>query len=279
MGMTVSKWLFGQSPESKISTLPTMSPQQQALLNKLLGEFDQESLLKGGATPYGGELVAGLGDLENLSLEALEQKILQRATSEGVGAEAETALTKMLRTGGAPTDFEEFYRTSVRDPALQEFREFTLPEVTRRFGSSGAFGSDRLTAEQQGLERLGRTLTGARSELAFKTQESSQERILKALGLAPGVEGSDVESLLKLMQGASLPRSIQQAKLTSEYGEFQRQQEEKRNRVNQILAALGLPTLQNIPQTTPGQTGTLQSVLTAAAGNTGAAAGFFAAGA
>jgi len=251
----ISDQLIGSAPSFETRSLASMTPEQQALLRQLIAAFQQEGLTTGGVTPFEGELTAGLGELEGLSLEALEQQILQRVQGTGVGAETNTALTDLLRTGGAPVDFEDFFQKSIRDPALQEFRELILPEVTRRFGSSGAFGSDRLLAEQQATERLGKTLAGSRSELAFRTQGEAQNRRLQALGLSPGIQTGGVEDLLKLMQGAALPRSIEQSRLTAEFGEFQRQQGEKNKRIEQILASLGLKTTDNLGAGLGGQRG------------------------
>jgi len=269
--VSLGSWIFGNDPKAWVQSLPTMSPEQQATLNRLLKEFNVGDTLEGGGQPFGGQLTAGVSDLEGLSLEALEQKILQRATGEGAGAEAETALTKMLQTGGAPVNFEDFFQKAIRDPAVQDFTEMILPEITRRFGSSGAFGSDRVAAEQQATQRLNKELVGARSGLAYQTQSDAQERILKAIGLTPGVETADTENLLKLMAGGALPREIEQARLTAEYGEFQRQQDEKARRLNQVLAALGLKTTENIPLRTEATSGWLGPTITAFAGNVGAA--------
>lgn len=243
--MSIGGWIFGKDPKHGVDTLPSMTPEQQQTLKSLLGQLGPQTKLSG---------------LENLSLEALEQKIMQQATgeSEKTIGESEDALSKMLATGGAPTDFEEFYRAKVRDPAMQEFTEMLLPEITRRYGASGAFGSDRKLAEQQALERLSGTLAGVRGELAFKTSESAQERILKAIGLQPGVTGAravDTENLLQLMTGTQLPRNIEN------------------QRINQILAALGLKTTDNIPWRTEGTSGWLGPSITAFAGGLGRSMG------
>lgn len=255
---------LGTLPGVYESTKSLLSPEQEATLNELLAQFTEQGLTTGGADPFSGDLVAGLSDLEGLSLEALEQKVLNQVQGTGVGAEAGTALSKVLRTGGAPVDFEDYYRTSVRDPLMQEFSELVLPELTRRFGSSGAFGSDRKLAEQQATERLTKTLAGARGELAFKTHSDAANRLLQAIGLTSGVESAGVDDLMKLIQGASLPRTIQQARLTSEYGEFQRQEQQKQKRIEQVLAALGIKTRENTAIGVPGSPGLIGGILGAA---------------
>src|SRR3990172_903963 len=266
--IAIKDWILGESPKAWVQSLPSMTPEQQATLTALLGELGA----KDAGAPFGGQLTTGLSDLEGLSLEALEQKIMQRASGAGVDAEAETALQQMLKTGGAPVNFEDFFQKSIRDPAVQDFTEMILPEITRRYGSSGAFGSDRMTAEQQATQRLNKELVGARSGLAYQTQSDAQERILKAIGLAPGLEAGSADTLLKLMTGTSLPRTVEQTRLTAEYGEFQRQQEEKARRVQQILAALGLKTTENIPLRTQATEGWLGPAITAFAGGAGQAA-------
>lgn len=240
---SIGSFLFGESPSAQ--SLPTMSPEQQAALVRLLQELGSGETF-GGATPYEGQITAGLGDLENLSLEALEQKILQQVSGTGAGSEAETALLKMLKTGGAPVDFEDYFAKAIRDPTIKDFSELVLPEITRRFGSSGAFGSDRMTAESMATDRLMKTLIGARSDLSYRTQSDALNRIMQAIGLAPGVQGGNIENILKMISGAGLPRQVEQAKLTGEYTEFQRQQQQQLQRINQILAALGLKTVDNV---------------------------------
>lgn len=250
-GETISDVLFGTGPQALITEKGLQTPEQQALLKKLLEQLGGGD----GVTPYKGKLTAGLGDLEGLSLEALEQKILQSVQGTGVGAETEKALIDMLKTGGAPVDFEKYYQDVIKDPAIRDFTENVLPELTRRFGSSGAFGSDRKEAEQKATEGLGRTLVGARSELAYKTGGDAKNRILQALGLSPGIQTGGVDALMKMMEGAGLPRKIEQAGFTADYGEFQRQQGDKNKRIEQILAALGIKTKENIPQNLPGTSG------------------------
>lgn len=252
LGTDIYKQLIGSAPEQARWSPTTMTPEQQRALAKIVSQLSSEGVT---GPEYEGELVAGLGNLEAMSLEALEQMILKQATGEGAAADAETALSELIKSGGAPTDFEDFYRTSVHDPLLQEFSESVLPELTRRFGSSGAFGSDRKLAEQQATERLVKTLAGTRGELAFKTQESAANRLLQAIGLAPQLEGADTANVLAMLEGAGLPRQIQQARLTSEYGEFQRQQEERSKRIAQLLAALGVKGVENIATGLGGQRG------------------------
>jgi len=258
--VSLKSWLVGDDPRVSKDALPLMTPQQQAMLDKLLGEFDQADTLTGRSdsdiTKYTGDFVAPLGRLENLSLEALEQKILQQATGGHGGGDA---LQEMIKNKGSPVNFEDYYRDSIENPTLKSFEEKVLPMLTQRFRGSAAFGSDRMTAERGATEDPTKTLTGARSELAYKTSSDASNRLLQAIGLEGSLRGSDAQAMLALLQGAGLPRQIEQADKTAKYGEFQRQETEKSTqqtkRLEALMAALGLKTQQNSFLGLPGTEG------------------------
>lgn len=271
---SIGGWIFGKDPNAKVETRSTMTPQQQAILNELLGQFQTAGLSEGGATPYGGDMVAGMSDLEGLSLEALEQKILKQVEGGTPTAAGETALTELIKNKGAPVDFEDYYTNKVKTPLMRDFSENILPELTRRFRGSAGFGSDRMQAEQQATQRFGETLAGARSELAYKSGSDAANRLLEAIKLAPGFNNADVDAIIKMQGAAALPREIEQARKSAGYAEFLRQQDQKKTRTDQILAALGLKTTENIPLRTEGTPGWLGPTITAMAGKS-KSSGFF----
>jgi len=258
--VSLKSWLVGDDSRVSKDALPLMTPQQQAMLDKLLGEFDQADTLtgksEGDATKYGGDLTAPLGRLENLSLEALEQKIIQQATGGGEGG---AALQDVIKNKGAPVNFEDYYRDSIENPTLKTFQEKVLPMLTQRYRGSAGFGSDRMQAERFATEDLTKTLAGSRSELAYKTSSDAASRLMQAIGLEGSLRSSDAQSVLAMLEGAGLPRKLEQADLTAKYGEFQRQETEKSTqqtkRLEALMAALGLKTQQNSFLGLPGTEG------------------------
>jgi hypothetical protein len=234
-----------QSSGSTVAASGQRTPEQEAALKALLAKLQESS---GGVTPYTGQLTAPLSGLENLSLTALEQKIMEQVKGTGVSAATEKALTDMLKSGGSPVDFNAYYKNAIEDPALKDFTQNILPTITQKYGSSGAFGSDKKLAEQTALDNFNKQLVAARSTLAYQSQNDAQNRIIQALGLAPNIETAGTADLTNLMTAAGLPRVAQQADLTAQYQEFQRQQQQKQTNIDAILKALGLTTSSSTSQ-------------------------------
>lgn len=249
--------IFGKEGKQTTQQLSTLTPEQKALLDKLLGELSKGSATGPGET-YGKPMVADLSDIENLSLEALEQRILNQGQNSTSAASA--ALKDIIAKRGAPVDATDFYSKNIRDPLMQDFREQILPDITRRFSGSAAFGSDRMRAEDVATRNLVTTLERGLSDVQYKSSNDAMARLMQAIGLAPGVEAGGTNELLALMSGAGLPRAVEQMKLAADYDEWVRAQNKGDQRVNQILAALGVKGFENVVTQTAGRKGLLEGV-------------------
>ena len=251
--MGIGDFLFGTKPRVETRELDLLSPEQQALLKDLLSQFTKEG---GGAFDpegFAGELSAGLGGLEQTSLAALEQSALSSADPNNILNQAGDALKKIFATG--PSDTTDFFNTNIRDPALKSFEETVLPGISRDFGGANFFSTERGEADTRAREGLLTGLTAARSDVALKSRESNLDRILRGVGLAPGLEGQKTSSLLAFLEAGGVERGVRQEALDREFGEFSRVQEEKARRLRQILEALGIETKENIAIGLPGTEG------------------------
>ena len=224
----VSDFLGGSDTEVDISSLDTLTGEQSQALKDLLAE------LSGGAGSS--QEILG-GQLETSSLAGLEGLAEQLTMEGGLFGVTQDALIKALQ--GSPQDFEEFFQTNVRDPLLETFREDVQPGISRRFSASGFRSSDRLQQESLGLEDLLQSLTRGRSELAFRTEESARDRALRAAGIAGGVGRQQAGTLIDIL-GAGGGR--------------------RRERIQQILQALGIQGTENLATVTPGQPGLIQGL-------------------
>lgn len=223
---SISDFLGGSKTEVDISQLPTLTPEQQQQLKKLLGGLglpsDQEIL---------GEKI------ETSSLQGLEGLSESLTMEGGLFGETSSALIEALQ-GGAQ-DFDEFFQTNVKDPLLETFREDIQPDLSRRFAASGFRSSDRLQQESRATEDLLQALTRGRSELAFRTEESARDRSIRAAGIAGPAGRSQAGTLIDIL-GAGGGR--------------------RRERIQQLLAALGIQGTENLAAVTPGQPGLIQGL-------------------
>ena len=267
--------LFGSDPETTIVPQSRLSGEQKQILRKqLLPYFTQEGpLSEFEGAPFPGEFTAPLSGLEQLSLEGLEERargLISGETTTPTQA-ASTALTDILQGGGG-RDFEEFFRETIREPALEQFEEDIIPGISRRFAQD-FFGGERIQAEESAREDLIDALTRARAGLAFEERGSSLDRMLQAAGLAPGITSAETGELTTLLGAGGVPRAVEQAELGAEYQDFLRRREEQSRRVNQMLSSLGIPMQENIVLQSGGSEGLLSAFAPAVGSFLGSPAG------
>lgn len=254
--------LFGSKPKSETRREPTLSPEQTQLQNELI-EFFRANFLNGDdpVTPdevpgFEGGFTAdarpGQLNMENFlqnfdvgtpqaALDAFSQIAggnFERSNIEsGLGnfALGQAGTTSMPgrseRFAMDFTDFDEFFRRGVQDPALRQFNEEVLPGIASRTAPSNFFGSERLRAESDAISDLGQFLGEERGRLAFEDRgrqqqaaqfldqleailgEGSAERQLRAaLGLEESrlaEEGLGIQRGLASLEGADRLASAQ----------------------------------------------------------------------
>ncbi len=246
--MGILDTLFGESPSTETFDLSTLTPEQQRLFRETLVPFLGRPISEAGAA------VPGMSALESTSLAGLEQ--LAKDLVSGQGAEgglrrqATSAVGDILSQG--PTDFEDFFQTTVRDPALRDFEEDVLPRIGREFGGNQFFGTERISADEAAREDLLESLTRARSDLAFRTRESDTQSRLQAAGLSSQIGTSG--DLISLLGAGALPRNIELQRLARED-----------KRVAQLLEALGLQAKENVVVASGGTEGIAGDLLKLAA--------------
>ena len=248
-------FIFGKSPSAQFENLSLATPEQSKALKDLLAFLTSAGQPEG----FGGDLVAGLSDLENTSLAALEENALSRGAGGTPTQQLATTTLEGILTA-EPTDFQDFFKSSVQDPALKTFEEEILPGIGAK-NAKNFFSSERLTQEDRAREDLQQNLNSERGKFAFATNESNQNRKLQALGLVDEITGAPIDQAIKLLEAGQVPRQIEQAGLTAEYGEFLRVQEEKARRIEQILSALNVEQRENIGVGVGGSSGLISDFL------------------
>lgn len=230
MGGVVSS-LFGEGGQKGELELekgvPTLTPEQKKLANEVLLPLLTRAL-RTSISP---------STLESTSLAGLEEFAMQLVGGGVAGAEtagtARSALEGILTQG--PQDFEDFFQKTVQDPALEGFQRDIIPAIRERFAPQ-FFGGERREAEGRATEDLLTQLTRARAGLAFQTQQAGQQNILAALGLTPSLIGAEQvpqANLLTQLLGAGITGRQSIAS-------------EEQRRIQNALAFLGQPQIENI---------------------------------
>ena len=246
-GQSPGELIFGSKGEAKTTEAGLLSPEQQAKLKELLAQLQ----VGGSSSPaYSGQLTADPNAVQGASLAALEQSAMNAVTPGGTGDVSSKALTEVMNAG--PKDIQ----ASVVDPTMQDFIQKILPAISGRFSGMSGFGSDKMLQEGIAAGNVATTVSAARADAL----DAQQNRKMQAAGLLPQVQGGWLQNILNMQTGGGVAQATAQAPLTNTYQEFLRQQQAKQQNLDNILAALGLKSKENITTVTPGTTGLVQGV-------------------
>ena len=237
--------LLGKAPSIDQRSLDLLDPAQRELLLQLT-EFLGQPIEDAGA----------LGGTQQTSLEALEQLALGAVSGEGAIGSAGGALEGIL--GRGPTDIDEFFDTTIRDPLIEDFNEILLPNIGKRFAGQ-FFGGERQEAERRGFEDLLGTLARERSRVSLEGRRQDDQSTISAAGAAT----DQSQGLLALLSTLFTAGGVEGG--------------QQNERIQQILQALGLSTKENVVTVDPGSSGLLSSFLGGGGGGAigGAIAGMF----
>jgi hypothetical protein len=182
------------SKKSKSESQPTTSAAQQEVERAVA-----DLLLKGlpqGATPYGGQTVAGIPDLFTEAYSRLSGEL-----GQGLPQEYMSALDKVI--GGTPAyQFDpaattKRWQETYAGPLMQTWQETVAPMVSEAYNLPGVFSS---TLRGQGIGRAAGEFLGGQvaptlfsslqqgEQLGAASRESAASRILSGLGMGIGLE-------------------------------------------------------------------------------------------
>lgn len=232
--------LFGGS-KTKVQQYSTLTPEQQRLSKDVLPSL---------TTPpakFDGQVSTTQSGAERYSLKALEQLAMNYADNQGAAVDAGTQALIQILTQGA-TDFQDYYKNTIYDPALEDFNRDVLPTTRNEFVDQ-YFSGERRQAELDASRNFGKEMLASRSDIAFKTREADRNAKLQALGLIDDVSGVDINNLNNILAGAGAGDELQQGRLDKEYQKFLDEQGASNERVNQVLQYLGTPMVENVAKT------------------------------
>lgn len=233
----IGDFLFGEEPETRIESMPTMSPEQMALLNKLSTLLTGE--LGKGVTPYGGQITA--------ELSGLEQEGIERAG--GFGGAGMDFLSNIL--GRSPEAEEDYWRKAFVDPSMMMWEKKMVPQLMEKYSAMGAGDSGAARrALAEGASSLTTNLGSRLGEIMYKSQFDKMQ-----------IPGMGMDLIAKMMGAGAVGRGVEQAKGQEAYGKWQQAQPW----ANPWLQHLGIPMsvqpMQNMMYQTGGSQGLLGSMM------------------
>ncbi len=204
---------------TKTSTkqLETMSPEQKALFNQLLG----------GATDQYGKPTASTPFQTYADTTKYDQMYLDRAfgpDAEKNNQATNQALLNVL-SGKPAYDINEeatrnYYENSVRAPMLREYRDTTAPLLAESFSGPSFWSSGRANATQKSIGDLSNKLNESWYNLAYQDElarrnalESASNRQVQGLSAAPQLES---QAVINSGNAAAYARQIEQEKIASQ---------------------------------------------------------------
>lgn len=220
--------------EPSVSQANLLSPEQQASLSQL-NTFLSSQIGKG-EEKFGGQLTADTSPLQSLLFGGGEQ------------------LASNILDPNFSTDV--FQRT-VADPALRNFQQSVIPNISQQFSNVGALRSSGIN---RALARAGQDLT---QNLA--TQQSA---------FVQSQKDKQLSDILGLSQLGGQQRGIEQERLGAEHSEFIRTLATRNPALNLAGTALGTRSFENIVDPgSAGDSGLLGGLFSGAATAAGSALG------
>ena len=244
--------LGGGGQDQSISQVGTLDLGQQsiwaALAPWLAGRVGQ------GATPYEGQLTAGMQPAQQNAMSLLGQ-FMGQGYQTPMASQMATSLQQM----SDPTAMAQRYQQAAM-PVAQQAMAQMMPQMKEEFVGTG-------TRLSQGLvDRGGQLAQNLSQQVAAGAQQAAQQGMQTAASLYPAVLGAEQAQMQYPwqqaqagMQMGEMARQIEQQQLTAQFQEFLRTQPENAPLLQAMLQALGLQTQQTVVD--PGQESFLASLL------------------
>lgn len=257
--------------EATTEQLSTLSPEQQAL-SKDLGPYLTGKVGET-ATPYPGQLTADIPGLFGEAYAGLTSSLgdYSRIVREALMKDVEGTPAWSFGFGALSKEFGESFAT----PMMETWRRTVAPIIKE--GYSAIPGGLRSAALGRGMETAAnRFYTESvqpkyweawSNELnrQFLSTEAGAARRAPAAGALTALPGVEADIY---MSAAERMRQAQQQGLTADYGEFLRTSPEQSPWIQQQLAFLGTPSVENVVY--PREPGVFEQALSGAAQTAGA---------
>ncbi len=187
-------FLFGSSEDAQqVGNAPTMTPEQQALLNQIIGMVSGRA--GSGVDPYTGPMSPGATPLQEGGFQAV-MEMLNGGGAYGQGMET---LDKAMAGPGTlpydPTSAQAFWKESYMKPAMENWENEVVPGIQEHFisqnaGSSGA-GNRAIAKSAEDM------MTGMNADLASILYQGEQAHT--------GRQAASTESWLdRMLSGSSM---------------------------------------------------------------------------
>ncbi len=246
--------IFGSAPSTELTSRDIRTPQQKGELSSLIDEI---GINEGSGLDFQqfnpDDFQVGITNEQNLSLQALEESVLGRVNNENeLDLASETALLELI-TGGIDRNFDQFFENSIQRPTIEGLQEDILPAITRNFGGSNFFSSERADADARALEDTMDSLAQARGQVELGKDQTT----LSALDVGQRRRDSGIQELLSLFNAGEVKRSAFAEDANRRFTVGQANFQERDQRIRQLLASINTNVFENIATTSGGSSGIL----------------------
>ena len=259
---------MGCSGSTSTDTKSSLSPEQREAL-RAVNKYVVPKIGQG-ATPYTGELVAGMGEAAKTGLEDFYASI-------GQNFETTRPYLEDLASGrnfyeydpeGITSDWEKNFAK----PMMRVWNDTLKPQIEESYNLPGSFSSSR---KSQGVARAGNEFYDKSvAPTLFNAQQAERQRSFNALSQAKGMQlpsiqalqGQSANQLGQILSADSYERDILNQGYTADYREFLRTSPEQDPWTQLAMGYMTNPTEQLYQSTDPDRIGQLISAGGTAAG-------------
>jgi len=154
------------------------TPEQQKLLDTLAKQTQKG--LTSGVTAYPGEMYTPLSDIENQYLSSVS------ATTPARASAFESLLSGKPAYEINPATTEAYYQSAIRDPAMREYQDTTLPLLTESFSGPSFWSSNRAEQTQKSIQDLSEYLDTQHANLAYQDEQARRTALENAYSRMSG---------------------------------------------------------------------------------------------
>ena len=236
IGAGAAAGMQGKNKGGSIETASTLDGGQQELMNSLATFLN--SRIGKGLPGYTGEMVAGESPYETAELSKLGDYMKNTPDIQTFGLnQYKTALSGM-----DPAATSEWYNKYVMPEQKRMQEEVTIPGVREAYAGpmSAYYSGDRMGAEAGSWNQFGTTQQAALGN-AIMSERQSARSMLPYLTEMSALQGGMPQIEAGMTYG-SLPRVLEQARLTAAFEEFKRITPELSPVIDQVLSLLGVTT-------------------------------------
>ncbi len=247
-----------------VQQLPTMTPAQERLLNKITETITRQ--VGRGVTPYGGTTWAPQSELQTGAFDLVKDLL----GGGGPMPQIEAGLGSLMQPWD-PTKARAWWEEAIKAPALESWESDIVPGILEQFAAvDAAGGGGARTALADAGAKLETGLGASLANALLQGEQQSNEALLRAAGLSAQIP-MQLGQLGATMGG--MERGIESERLYEPYSKWLMSQPWANPWLQYLFPSLQVRPFENL--VTPGTEGFWPGMLMGTGSLLGGISGFF----